>query len=86
MGKRYNEDTIVKIVVEKRSGIPIHQICEKYAISESTFYRWQSEYASHIHKQSESQIIRKPIEELLADIRLEVDLLRRRITEYGINI
>ncbi|WP_375542740.1 MULTISPECIES: transposase [Dasania] len=86
MGKRYSSETIVKIVIEKRSGIPIHQICEKYAISESTFYRWQSEYASHIHDQSDNQIVRRSIEELLADIRLEVNLLKRRISKYGSSV
>jgi putative transposase len=86
MGKRYNTENIVKIVIEKRSGVSIHEICDKYAISESTFYRWQSEYAEHIRKQSCNQTIRKPIEELLADIRLEVDVLKRQLTEYGINI
>ena len=43
MGKRkFNDERIMDILKEHQSGMTVTDVCNKYGISEPTFYRWQS--------------------------------------------
>lgn len=43
MGKRkFNDDQIMDVLKEHRSGMTVTDVCHKHGISEPTFYRWQS--------------------------------------------
>jgi len=43
MGKRkFNDERIMDILKEHKSGMTVTDVCNKYGISEPTFYRWQS--------------------------------------------
>jgi len=43
MGKRkFNDDQIMDILKEHQDGMTVADLCRKHAMSEPTFYRWQS--------------------------------------------
>ncbi|MEM7182876.1 MAG: DUF697 domain-containing protein [Spirochaetota bacterium] len=44
MKKRYNSEQISEILQEKELGTSIQDICQKYEISQNTFYRWRAKY------------------------------------------
>ncbi len=39
--KRYTDSQIVNILKESESGIIVSDLCRKYGISSSTFYKWR---------------------------------------------
>ena len=43
-GKRYSVETIIRIIKEKESGVPVKQLCRKYGMCEQTYYKWQQKY------------------------------------------
>ncbi|TCL64635.1 transposase [Rhizobium sp. BK251] len=40
--KKFNDDEIMDILREHRAGLTVSDVCRRHAISEPTFYRWQS--------------------------------------------
>ena len=44
MSKRMTETQIVSILKEAEAGIPAKELCRKYGIASSTFYKWKSKY------------------------------------------
>ena len=43
-GKRYNQEQIIRILGELKSGKTIEEICRVYGVGQSTVYRWQSKF------------------------------------------
>ena len=46
MSKRMTETQIVSILKEAEAGIPAKELCRKYGITSSTFYKWRSKYVN----------------------------------------
>ncbi|GAB3291455.1 transposase [Pseudidiomarina andamanensis] len=44
MSKRMTESQIVAILKEAEAGMPVKDICRKYGIGNSTFYKWRGKY------------------------------------------
>ena len=44
MSKRMTESQIVAILKEAEAGMPVKDICRKYGIGNSTFYKWREKY------------------------------------------
>lgn len=43
MGKRrFDDDQVMGILKEHQGGMTVAEVCRRHAISEPTFYRWQS--------------------------------------------
>lgn len=43
MGKRkFDDDEIMDILREHQAGATVADVCQRYGVSEPTFYRWQS--------------------------------------------
>ena len=42
--KKMTEHQIVSILKEAEAGIPVKELCRKYAIVNSTFYKWREKY------------------------------------------
>jgi len=41
MKKRFTEEQIIPILKEAEVGLPIKELCRKYAISNASFYTWR---------------------------------------------
>ncbi|WP_373885218.1 transposase [Snodgrassella alvi] len=42
--KKMTEHQIVSILKEAEAGIPVKELCRKYGIGNSTFYKWRQKY------------------------------------------
>ncbi|PIT62825.1 hypothetical protein BHC57_00010 [Snodgrassella alvi] len=42
--KKMTEHQIVAILKEAEAGIPVKELCRKYGIGNSTFYKWRDKY------------------------------------------
>lgn len=43
MGKRkFNDEEVTDILKEHQAGATVSDVCQRYGISQPTFYRWQS--------------------------------------------
>ena len=42
--KKMTEHQIVAILKEAEAGIPVKELCRKYGIANSTFYKWRDKY------------------------------------------
>lgn len=40
----YSQAQIVAILKEGEAGIPVDELCRKYLIGHSTYYKWKSKY------------------------------------------
>jgi putative transposase len=60
---KYTEDEKLKILIEHESGIAVTDICRRYHISRSTFYKWQRKSVLYIHqfKTEKMQLIEENI-------------------------
>ncbi len=44
MNKRLTESQIVAILKEAETGMRVPELCRRYGIEQSTFYKWRSKY------------------------------------------
>ncbi len=51
-GKRHSVPEILAILTEKSSRISVSNLCEKYSISEQTYYRWKAKYGDQLLPES----------------------------------
>ena len=42
--KKMTEHQIVAILKEAEAGIPVKELCRKYGMGHSTFYKWRDKY------------------------------------------
>ena len=75
MSKRLSESQIVGILKEAESGIPVPELCRKYAIGNSTFYKWRSKYggmeASDVKRLKELEEENRRLKQMYADLSLK---------------
>jgi putative transposase len=43
--KKYTEGQIIAVLKESEAGAKTTDLCRKYGIGESTFYKWKAKYA-----------------------------------------
>lgn len=75
MSKRKTESQIVAILKEAEVGIPIKDLCRKYGIGNSTFYKWREKYggmeASDVRRLKELEEENRRLKQMYADLSLK---------------
>lgn len=75
MSKRMTESQIVAILKEAEAGMPVKDICRKYGISNSTFYKWREKYggmeASDVRRLKELEEENRRIKQMYAELSLK---------------
>ena len=75
MSKRLNETQIVGILKEAEAGTPVPELCRKYDIGNSTFYKWRSKYggmeASDVKRLKELEEENRRLKQMYADLSLK---------------
>lgn len=46
MKKRFTEEQIIGFLREAKAGMPLAQLCRKYAFSEASYYLWRNKFGS----------------------------------------
>ncbi len=69
------ESQIVAILKEAEAGMPVKDICRKYGISNSTFYKWREKYggmeASDMRRLKELEEENRRIKQMYAELSLK---------------
>jgi len=80
MKKRYTQDQVIAILKESRAGLKTPALCNKYGISEATFYHWKSKFgemtASEAKKVNLLEQENRRLRRLLADATLDNETLK----------
>ena len=75
MSKRKTESQIVAILKEAEVGMPIKDLCRKYGIGNSTFYKWREKYggmeASDVRRLKELEEENRRLKQMCADLSLK---------------
>jgi len=75
MSKRLTETQIVGILKEAEAGTPVPELCRKYGVGNSTFYKWRSKYggmeASDVKKLKELEEENRRLKQMYADLSLK---------------
>lgn len=75
MSKRLNESQIVGILKEAEAGTPVPELCRKYGVGNSTFYKWRSKYggmeASDVKRLKELEEENRRLKQMYADLSLK---------------
>lgn len=75
MSKRKTESQIVAILKEFEAGMPAKDICRKYNIGNSTFYKWHAKYGglevSEVHRLKELEDENRRLKQMYADLSLK---------------
>lgn len=74
MSKRMTESQIVAILKEAEAGMPVKDICRKYGIGNSTFYKWREKYggmeASDVRRLKELEEENRRLKQMYAELSL----------------
>lgn len=78
MSKRMTETQIVSILKEAEAGISAKELCRKYGVASSTFYKWKSKYggmeASDVKRLKELEEENRRLKQMYADLSLKAQM------------
>jgi len=77
---RYSEEQIIRILKEAETGIPLLDLCRKYGIGKSTFYKWRSKYGgldvSEVKRLKALEAENRRLKLMYAELSLEHQVLK----------
>ena len=78
--RRYKEEQIIRILKEAESGISAAEICRKYGIAVTSFYKWKQRYgdmtASDARRLKSLDSENKRLKKIVADQALDIQALK----------
>ena len=78
MSKRMTESQIVAVLKEADAGMAVKDICRKYGVANSTFYKWREKYggmeASDVKRLKELEEESRRLKQMYADLSLKSQL------------
>ncbi|WP_141670404.1 transposase [Gilliamella sp. Choc6-1] len=76
--KKMTEHQIVAILKEAEAGIPVKELCRKYGMGNSTFYKWREKYGgmetSDIKRLKELEAENLKLKQMFAELSLKSQL------------
>jgi putative transposase len=76
--KKMTEHQIVAILKEAEAGIPVKELCRKYGMGNSTFYKWREKYGgmetSDIKRLKEFEAENRKLKQMFAELSLKSQL------------
>jgi len=85
MKKRFTEEQIIRVLKEHESGAKVDDLCRKYGIGSSTFYKWKSKYGglevSEAKRLKELEVENTKLKKLLADTMLDKAALEEIVSK-----
>ena len=76
--KKMTEHQIVAILKEAEAGIPVKELCRKYGMGNSTFYKWREKYGgmetSDIKRLKELEAENRKLKQMFAKLSLKSQL------------
>lgn len=81
----FTEEQKLAVLKEAESGMKVQEVCRKYGISDTTFYKWRSKYGTQ--EISEARRLKQLEEEnqrlksIVADLTLRNQALKRVVSK-----
>jgi putative transposase len=76
---KFTETQIVSMIKEAESGVPVPEVCRKYGIGQSSFYKWRSKYggmeASDVKRLKELEEENRKLKDMFATLSLKHSML-----------
>ncbi|MWP48798.1 MULTISPECIES: transposase [unclassified Gilliamella] len=76
--KKMTEHQIIAILKEAEAGIPVKELCRKYGMGNSTFYKWREKYggmeSSDIKRLKELEAENRKLKQMFAELSLKSQL------------
>ncbi|OCG58489.1 transposase [Gilliamella sp. Nev5-1] len=76
--KKMTEHQIIAILKEAEAGIPVKELCRKYGMGNSTFYKWREKYSgmetSDIKRLKELEAENRKLKQMFAELSLRSQL------------
>ncbi|WP_143425426.1 transposase [Gilliamella sp. Nev5-1] len=76
--KKMTEHQIIAILKEAEAGIPVKELCRKYGMGNSTFYKWREKYGgmetSDIKRLKELEAENCKLKQMFAELSLKSQL------------
>ncbi|OCG75136.1 transposase [Gilliamella sp. Nev6-6] len=76
--KKMTEHQIVAILKEAEAGVPVKELCRKYGMGNSTFYKWREKYGgmetSDIKRLKELEAENRKLKQMFAELSLKSQL------------
>ena len=76
--KKMTEHQIVAILKEAEAGISVKELCRKYGMGNSTFYKWREKYGgmetSDIKRLKELEAENRKLKQMFAELSLKSQL------------
>ncbi|MCB0973275.1 MAG: transposase [Actinobacteria bacterium] len=91
--RRHTPDQIIRKIVEGHKlmgeGIPLDEVCRRFVIAESTWYRWVSQYggmkADDVKRLKELEVENGRLKKLLAEAELDKAMLKEIASDAPID-
>jgi len=79
----YSQAQIVSILKEGEAGVPVDELCRKYGIGHSTYYKWKSKYGgleiSELQRLKQLEEENRRLKAMYARACLEKDILQEAL-------
>ena len=83
--KTYTDEQKLAIVKEGNSGVPVPEICRRYNIGTSTYYKWRDKYQGMdivlIQRMRELERENKRLKKMYAETQLQKDILQEALSK-----
>ena len=80
---KFSEEQVIGILKEHEAGLRAAEICRKYGISDTTFYKWRSRYGgmevSEARRLKALEEENAKLKKLLAESMMDVSTLREML-------
>ena len=85
MKKRFTEEQIIRVIKEQENGATVDELCRRYGIGNSTFYKWKSKFGgmevSEAKRLRELEAENRKLKHLLADSMLDNAALKEIVSK-----
>ena len=82
--KRFTEEQIVAALRQADAGMKVVDICRKMGVSEQSFYRWKSRYASlgvsELREMRQLREENRKLKQVVADLTLDKQILQEAMS------
>lgn len=78
---RFTEDQILAVLREAEAGVKVRDLCQKYGMSDGTFYKWRAKYedrsASLEKRMNKLENENRRLRSIVAELTLRNQALKR---------
>jgi putative transposase len=84
---RFTTEQIIGILKEAESGMPVKELCRKYAMSDASLYNWKAKYGgmavSEARRLKDLEEENRRLKKLVADQALDIQMLKEITKKSG---